>query len=216
MKVRHARLDIAEKQLDPQPSDRILSVGCRRGELERSLVPKVHSVTACDIENISENERPLEVDGIQFFLGDITKGLPFEDAHFDKVLFLEVLEHVPSGLEYPALKEIFRVLKPGGKLIFSTPHWHPVACAFDPAYWLQGHRHYTVETIENLVRSVGFSIEEQGVYGAWKEAVLIPVYYVALRIKLGNIGHNIIHRGINSEYPKPGWYTISMSLRKSA
>lgn len=53
------------------------------------------------------------------YVADIQQ-MPLEDASFDTVLCVEVLEHVP----YPAkaLSEIFRVLRPGGHLILTVPH----------------------------------------------------------------------------------------------
>jgi len=48
--------------------------------------------------------------------------LPFDDASFDAILNTQVLEH----LEYPreAVKELFRVLKPGGRLFLTAPMAH--------------------------------------------------------------------------------------------
>lgn len=47
------------------------------------------------------------------------KSIPVEDARFDRVLFNQVLEHVP---EPPAvLAELHRVLKPGGEILCSCP-----------------------------------------------------------------------------------------------
>ena len=48
--------------------------------------------------------------------------LPIDDASFDAILCTQVLEH----LEYPreAVKELFRVLKPGGKLFLTVPMAH--------------------------------------------------------------------------------------------
>jgi len=49
--------------------------------------------------------------------------LPFADSTFDKVLCSEVLEHVP---DYSLLiKELVRVLKPGGRLALSVPKFLP-------------------------------------------------------------------------------------------
>ncbi len=50
---------------------------------------------------------------------DLNKELPFPHAHFDVVVSLANLEH----LEYPKLSmaEMFRVLKPGGLLLLTTP-----------------------------------------------------------------------------------------------
>ena len=56
-------------------------------------------------------------------VGDIYQ-LPFEDESVEAVLCIEVLEH----LAYPqrAVDELFRVLKPGGKLILSTRFVFPI------------------------------------------------------------------------------------------
>ncbi len=54
----------------------------------------------------------------QVSVGDITR-LPFQDETFDVVITEDVLEHV-RNYEY-AFKEINRVLKPGGKHIFTVP-----------------------------------------------------------------------------------------------
>jgi SAM-dependent methyltransferase/UDP-N-acetylglucosamine transferase subunit ALG13 len=53
-----------------------------------------------------------------------TRGpLPFSDQFFDSVSLLDVLEHVPS--EDALLREIRRVLRPGGLLVLSVPARHP-------------------------------------------------------------------------------------------
>ncbi|MGQ4648731.1 methyltransferase domain-containing protein [Lyngbya aestuarii] len=50
--------------------------------------------------------------------------LPFLDNEFDIVLCTEVLEHVADTRS--AISEIYRVLKPGGKLILTTPFIFPL------------------------------------------------------------------------------------------
>jgi SAM-dependent methyltransferase len=50
---------------------------------------------------------------------DITKPLPFENAFFDQITSLAVLEHIEDPR--PILKECLRVLTPGGRLILTTP-----------------------------------------------------------------------------------------------
>jgi SAM-dependent methyltransferase len=54
--------------------------------------------------------------------GDATR-LPFADATFDRVIASEVLEHVPDDDE--ALRELARVLRPGGVIAATVPAWHP-------------------------------------------------------------------------------------------
>jgi SAM-dependent methyltransferase len=58
--------------------------------------------------------------GLDKLLGDdVTDALAFPDNHFDYVTMLAVIEHVadPRGL----LAEVARVLKPGGRMIMTTP-----------------------------------------------------------------------------------------------
>jgi ubiquinone/menaquinone biosynthesis C-methylase UbiE len=52
------------------------------------------------------------------FISDITE-MPIEDNHFDSVMCVEVIEHVPDPLK--AIKEIHRVLKVGGTLVLTAP-----------------------------------------------------------------------------------------------
>jgi len=51
-------------------------------------------------------------------VSDITH-IPEPDASFDAVLCSEVFEHLPNPID--ALRELARLLKPGGKLVFTAP-----------------------------------------------------------------------------------------------
>jgi SAM-dependent methyltransferase len=55
--------------------------------------------------------------------------LPFRDASFDRVVCIEVLEHLSPEAEQASLRAILRVLKPGGSLALHTsPNEWAVAC----------------------------------------------------------------------------------------
>jgi ubiquinone/menaquinone biosynthesis C-methylase UbiE len=47
--------------------------------------------------------------------------LPFEDESFDAVLSCEMVEHLPAGDRTKALTEMFRVLRPGGRMVVTFP-----------------------------------------------------------------------------------------------
>jgi SAM-dependent methyltransferase len=93
--------------------------------------------------------------GIAVVRGDATN-LPFESNCFDAVLCLDVLEHIENDLL--ALSEMLRVLKPGGKFLFSVPE--------DPKMWSQhdivvSHvRRYTRAEFYTKISGVGFKISK--------------------------------------------------------
>jgi SAM-dependent methyltransferase len=61
---------------------------------------------------------------------DVT-ALPFDDRSFDLVLCIHVLEHVPD--DRAAIRELFRVLRPGGTAVLQLPPSHLEETSEDPA-----------------------------------------------------------------------------------
>lgn len=72
-------------------------------------------VSACDISGST-----FKADGVTLKECDVNLGLPYEDAVFDTVVAIEVFEHTRAP--YDVIAEVYRVLKPGGLLIFSVPN----------------------------------------------------------------------------------------------
>ena len=56
---------------------------------------------------------------VTFQLGDATRPLPFGDATFDALLCIDAMNHFPNRLE--VLREWRRVLRPGGRALFTDP-----------------------------------------------------------------------------------------------
>ncbi|MBI2521678.1 MAG: 3-demethylubiquinone-9 3-O-methyltransferase [Bdellovibrio sp.] len=108
-----------KEQLRPLNVHSVLDVGCGGGFLSNDLGQNGYLVTGIDIsaECLEVAKRFDQTQHVNYIVAD-AYNLPFRDEHFDVVTCMDFLEHV----EKPAsvIKEISRVLKPNGILIFNT------------------------------------------------------------------------------------------------
>jgi SAM-dependent methyltransferase len=96
-----------------------LNIGAGAGLLEELLIRQGWSVRSLDP---SENAiKRLREKGIGGTVGRI-EALPYEDGFFDVVFCSEVLEHLSDSELDRAMREIIRVLKPGGYLLGTVPY----------------------------------------------------------------------------------------------
>ncbi|HTY54948.1 MAG TPA: class I SAM-dependent methyltransferase [Candidatus Binataceae bacterium] len=101
--------------LEPRAA-RALDVSCRNGEVLMALAARGFEVRG------SRFERGLPlIEGIPIDEGvDLTRALPYPDQSFDLVVLTEVIEHLEN--HRAAISELSRVLRPGGRLILTTPN----------------------------------------------------------------------------------------------
>lgn len=112
------------QQLASFQNKTVLDFGCGNGAQTVQFAEAGCKIVAVDIDEEDLKTLRLFVDEeklrtIQALRYDGAH-LPLADASLDLVLSFEVLEHVPK--EEAALREIMRVLKPGGELIISVPN----------------------------------------------------------------------------------------------
>lgn len=100
-----------------RPCDRLADLGS--GDEPRFL-RKVHDRTR-QCWGLDPQTRPGQEGNITLLKADITRRLPFEDAFLDQVSMLAVVEHVDEPRVHEILAECRRVLRPGGRLIATTP-----------------------------------------------------------------------------------------------
>jgi len=101
-------------------NERALDIGCNTGLFTRVLSLKGYSAYGIDIdrEKIITAKSLSDAD-IEFKVAD-ARNLEFPDSFFSLTLCLEVIEHFDNPVK--VLDEIYRVTKPNGYLIISTPN----------------------------------------------------------------------------------------------
>ncbi len=103
--------------------ERVLDIGCGPGTLAilaaRRVGPEgeVHGIDPSP-EMIELAEKKVANAGVRArFQTGVAERLPFPDESFDLVLSSLMLHHLPDDVKTQALKEVARVLKPGGRLL---------------------------------------------------------------------------------------------------
>jgi ubiquinone/menaquinone biosynthesis C-methylase UbiE len=145
--------------------ERVLDVGC--GEAAFSAALAAAGARPVGIEVAGEPLRRARRRHPELELQLVGAELPFAAASFDAAWAGEVLEHVADGLGL--LDELRRVLRPGGRLLITTPD-HPRRLVlglalrraaferhFDPR--ADHLRFFTPRTLTLLVEDAGFSVE---------------------------------------------------------
>lgn len=103
---------------------------------------------------------------VTFILGDI-RNLPFKKNTLDCILCLGVIEHF--SVPKPLLIELFRILKPYGKVLITTPNVYCSHTITRPLLkllgkWNLGHEDsYSPKKLRNIIEEFGFKGESEGV-----------------------------------------------------
>lgn len=164
--------------LPPLDGKRILDAGCGSGWYAERLLERGARVSAIDasaamLEITRERlgRARFEPDRFDLNVADLSHRLPFADGTFDGIVSPLVLHYMRDWR--PVLREMHRVLKKGGWLLFSTHHPSADAELFQPAnYFLTEHvvdhwkwvgrvefyRRSLTELVSSVVES-GFVIE---------------------------------------------------------
>jgi len=154
----------------------VLEVGCGEGRGVELILPKARSFTGIDkIHDVVDTLKA------RFPEGDFRQMIipPFnelKDNSFDIVISFQVIEHIKDDLAY--LKEIHRVLKPGGKALITTPN---IKMSLSRNPW---HiREYTANELKVQAQSIFPHVKMYGINGNDK----VMSYYEENRRSVNNM-----------------------------
>ena len=182
--------DAVWRMLAPVARGDALDFGAGIGTLARRLAdaPAVRSVTAVDLATPAATVPP----GIRWMAADLNHSLAVQDASFDTIAAVEIIEH----LENPraVAREWRRLLRPGGTLVVSTPN---------------------VESVRSLV-----SLAVRGQFAAFTApsypAHITPLLAIDLRRVLEEAGFVDVRIGYSGDGRLPAmkvsWQRLSLGL----
>ena len=135
----------------PQPL-RMLDVGCGPGNTLRRLQPwgQTFGAEYSEVGLAVARRR-----GLRRLVAADSVRLPFPAESMDCVLALDVIEHIRDDVA--ALREAYRVLRPGGVLVLTVPAFMSLWRSHDELYG--HHRRYSKAGLLSAVRAAGFETE---------------------------------------------------------
>lgn len=139
------------------------------------------SITVDHPAAAQESGANAELAGIEIMRVDILRDpIPVPDASVDCILFADVIEHLLHSPK-PALKEFWRVLKPNGVCIASTPNslrlsarlrlfmgysnWPALSDFYDLPYHGGHHHEYSPTEFHYAFQEIGFKVEKLLLHG---------------------------------------------------
>jgi SAM-dependent methyltransferase len=172
------KYDLALKYL--KPDDEVLDVGCANGIHMRLLARGCQRITGIDISQpmLDVAREALEKDGITNASLELRSAtdLRFADAGFDLVYSFSTLTLVPDVNQ--ALREIARVLKPGGiALLDVVGRWNLSRVYWGRYFRLHGHfgqRSFTYGAVMRQLDGIGLDIMETHALGFLDQWRYIP------------------------------------------
>jgi SAM-dependent methyltransferase len=148
---------------------KILEVGCGTGS-NIAMLQQFGSVDAVEPDDgaraLAEARSGLTIKG-----GYLPDGVRLPDGHYDLIVLLDVLEHIPE--DEPALAALRSKLAPGGRIIVTVPAMPWLWSAHDAAHHHQ--RRYTAQTLTAVFNHAGLKLRHRTYFNT----VLFPLIVAA-------------------------------------
>jgi 2-polyprenyl-3-methyl-5-hydroxy-6-metoxy-1,4-benzoquinol methylase len=185
-----------------RPGERVLDMGCGAGRHAFELYRRGADVVALD-QNASDladvqvmfdamaAEGGLRAEAAATTVEGDALALPFDDGEFDRIIAAEILEHIPDDEQ--AMRELFRVIKPGGVAAITVPRWfaEKVNWALSDAYHEVegGHvRIYKEHELRERLARAGFVIDGH----SFAHALHSPYWWLKCAVGVDNDQHPLV------------------------
>lgn len=141
---------------------KVLDIACGSGYGTAMLGESAKEVHGVDIseEAVEHAAATYGKEHIKFSCGNAAK-INFPDNYFDSIVSYETIEHLETQDSVNYMKELFRVLKPGGNYFLSTPNKRVVSPNSDVSLVSDYHTHeYVEDELVAYVKKFGFKVEK--------------------------------------------------------
>lgn len=156
------KFEILKKICKPQSKHLILEIGCGDGEFTKRLIHLNSKIIATDLTPsvVAKGRKTIKGKNIKFMVDNAEK-MQFKNNSFDIVCGVSILHHIDRE---KTLKEVFRVLKPGGQLFFTEPNLlNPHIFAGLNINWLRERMEFSPDEtalirweVTKLLKRIGF------------------------------------------------------------
>jgi SAM-dependent methyltransferase len=200
--------DVTAVMLDPflPPGDRmILDAGCGTGGNLEWLVRYQGKGEVVGVDLIGTALDFCRARGAKRLAQASATDLPFADACFDLVTSFDVLVQIPGeGSDVQAMREMFRVLKPGGVGFVRGAAYEWMKSGHDEA--LSTYRRYQLEELREKLKATGFEILRE----SYANSVLFPLVAVH-RLLLKRLGVTDAGSDVKPLPPSLAWLNRLMT-----
>lgn len=193
------RADFMISKMDPEKKGMVLEIGCGRGEISYWIaLETANQVVGSDlcIPFINDANNRYKLNNLSYEIHDFNDFEKTKDRKFDYIIGNGILHHLYKNL-YLALENLYKLLKPGGRIIFIEPNIYNPYCAliFKTGFLRKlanlepDEMAFSGSFIKNKLKTVGF----KNIDAKYRDFLLpgVPTWSVQPLITVGNFVEKI-------------------------